>query len=58
MPDSGDIFTIPGTMQALVQPNQAGMVDYGANIRYAPPAKNIDQITWDHFNLPTWQEVR
>jgi hypothetical protein len=36
-PKTGDFYSVPGTYQALLQPKQAGMVDYGAFIRYNPP---------------------
>lgn len=36
---TSSFFTIPGTQQALLNPRQAGMVDYGANIRYNFPDK-------------------
>jgi len=38
-PKVGDFYEVPGTYQAVLQPQQAGMVDYGANIRYNMPAK-------------------
>ncbi len=35
----GDFVEIPGTYQAVLNPRQAGMVDYGAFIRYNMPDK-------------------
>lgn len=37
-PNKDGFVTVPGTYQAILQPRQAGMVDYGAFIRYNPPA--------------------
>lgn len=36
-PMKGDMFMIPGTFQATLPPRQAGMVDYGPNLRYNMP---------------------
>ncbi len=36
-PQKGQMYSIPGTYQAMLNPRQAGMVDYGANIRYNFP---------------------
>lgn len=36
--DDQGFVTIPGQYQAMLNPRQAGMVDYGAFIRYNPPA--------------------
>lgn len=46
VPQTGDIYTIPGTYQALLQPKQGGMVDYGAFIRYNMPSidKRADSL--------------
>ncbi len=46
VPQTGDIYTIPGTYQALLQPKQSGMVDYGAFIRYNMPSidKRADSL--------------
>jgi hypothetical protein len=38
-PKTGDVVTVPGTFQAILNPRQAGMVDYGAFIRYNMPSK-------------------
>lgn len=40
-PLKGDMFMIPGQYQAMVQPRQAGMVDYGPNLRYNMPDKSM-----------------
>lgn len=36
-PQKGQFYTLPGTYQAMVNPRQAGMVDYGAGLRYKMP---------------------
>jgi hypothetical protein len=38
-PRKGDLVEVPGTYQAVLNPRQAGMVDYGAFIRYNMPGK-------------------
>jgi len=37
VPKTGDMYELPGTYQAMLNPREAGMVDYGANIRYKMP---------------------
>ena len=36
-PRKGQFVSVPGTYQAILNPRQAGMVDYGAFIRYNRP---------------------
>lgn len=45
-PMKGDMFMIPGTYQATLNPRQAGMVDYGPYLRYDMPdqSKRADSM--------------
>jgi hypothetical protein len=50
-PQKGDFFAIPGNYQSSLSPTGgAGMVDYGANIRYKLP-KNEHLRTPDYANM-------
>ncbi len=47
---SSDFYSVPGTYQAMVQPRQAGMVDYGADIRYNFPAQKLLGASYGSLN--------
>lgn len=36
----GQMYSVPGTFQALLSPRMSGQVDYGANIRYNMPSQD------------------
>ena len=52
----GQMYSVPGTFQALLSPRMSGQVDYGANIRYNMPSiKNqavpVNPLTFSNMAL-------
>lgn len=53
-PMKGQMYTVPGQFQAMLNPRQAGMVDYGASIRYKTPdskymARDMGSLQGNHM---------
>ena len=52
----GQMYSVPGTFQALLSPRMSGQVDYGANIRYNMPsiqnqAVPVNPLTFSNMAL-------